>query len=160
MRGPQCAATVVAIGTKLESFLAEREVALLVVQREDDLAAIHVACCNARQVETLRGALEAEGYVCGASPAPSAHVVDGQRMRIGLRGNLDFDDETPYCFVYHSRLRTAYKRAYIEEVDRFAQHGLDFYRGHVQLLMEVDNHTHATQLLCEVAVMIPKVCTS
>ena len=74
------------------------------------------------------------------------------------------DDEESLCFVYNTNKDTAKCDMFIKEVDRFAQHALETYRGHVQFWKEDatgENSDHTDNngkvLLCELPVLLPKV---
>ena len=74
------------------------------------------------------------------------------------------DDEESLCFVYNTNKDTAKCDIFIKEVDRFAQHALENYRGHVQFWKEDVNdennerpNENGRVLLCELPVILPKV---
>ena len=64
--------------------------------------------------------------------------------------------------------QTSRRDTFVKEVDRFAQHGLDYYRGHVQLVRTTStspgagvgvggHHGASRQMLCELPLTLPKV---
>ncbi|KAI0239413.1 hypothetical protein LSAT2_009847 [Lamellibrachia satsuma] len=253
----------------LEHQLSERAISMVVRQREDDMAAVHIECCPTNKVSRLLDTLAAEGYTYGPESKFSFYVRDGDRLEITFRGNLCFDDDDSFRFVYNSGVKaipdtsqscypcqrivtkyrllsscaevvakgastlvsyvlshsgilcsfalgrlqspsrlvlrcqpmvaqifqvctfspsnllsskqeriegafllnpvstlnqsTSRRDTFVKEVDRFAQHGLDYYRGHVQL-MRLTGSTPGSgtqdgrgrQMLCEQPLTLPK----
>ncbi|KAK2179581.1 hypothetical protein NP493_482g02010 [Ridgeia piscesae] len=146
----------------LERQLAERAVTMVVRQREDDMAAVHIECCRSNKVARLLDKLAADGYTYGPESKCIVYVRDGDRLEITFRGNLCFDDDDTFRFAFSSVVKTSRRDTFVKEVDRFAQHGLDYYRGHVQLLRTTSmspgggQDGACRQMLCELPLTLPK----
>ena len=90
------------------------------------------------ETETLVEVLDTEeGFSEGPSPSKDIRIREHEKITVTFRGNVTFeDDEDHLCFVFNTNKSGAKSDLFIKEVDRFSQHALDHYRGHVQFWRE------------------------
>ena len=120
------------------------------------------------ETETLLEVLDTEeGFSEGPNPSTDIRIREHEKITVTFRGNVTFeDDEDHLCFVFNTNKRGAKSDLFIKEVDRFSQHALDHYRGHVQFWREetivsspeeFEYQEKKRILLCELPVTLPKV---
>ena len=120
------------------------------------------------ETETLVEVLDTEeGFSEGPNPSTDIRIREHEKITVTFRGNVTFeDDEDHLCFVFNTNKRGAKSDLFIKEVDRFSQHALDHYRGHVQFWREetivsspeeFEYQEKKRILLCELPVTLPKV---
>ena len=158
----------------LESSLKQRAVQIILRQRSDDAFDAVLQCTNLSKSERFQRKLTEEGF--GLGPLPSKEIIteEGKKMCIRFRGNIKEADDIQLDFVFNSHIRTRLDFSLVE-IDRFAQKGINCYRGFVQVYtkglvenIEPREEKPKTQnqpvvlvdgdvLLCELLVSLPKV---
>ncbi len=174
---------VARILTLLEVSLTKRITQIILRQRSDEPRLCVLQCLPINRSERFQRKLTDEGYELGPSPSPELVLREGQQMTITFRGNVKDDDEGEMRFMYNSHIRTKLDFT-VTEIDRYAQKGIDCYRGFSQVYtrgmverqvpIDPDKDTQSASgskpkqltktvlieediLLCEMLINLPKV---
>lgn len=173
--------TVVKMANSLDNFLKHRVVQLLLRQRSEEPREVIMLGTSVQRSERYQRNLTEEGFDAGPPPSPELVVREGQTMEIRFRGNIkDEEDMTETLqMVFNSHIRTRMEFV-VTEIDRFAQKGIDCYRGFAQVYtrglvaveVPVDGekdkknpkqalvktiYEEGDELLCEMLINLPKV---
>lgn len=128
--------TVSKIAAAVESSFQDRAVTVLLRQMSADQANIHVELCKNDRLDKRVHTLREQGYDTGPNASHELFLVEGDKVQLRFRGNVNFADDETRTLIYHSNLRSAKVEATVIELDKFAQHGLEFYRGYVQVFIQ------------------------
>ena len=169
---------VVNIVNAMETFLQEKAANVIFRQFETDAGRIVFDCVKAERSDSVLEQLSEEGYTDGPQKSDTIYLREGQIAHVDFRGNIKLDNKEPIQFCFHSNLPSAKRLGFIAEVNKFDQYSLEYFRGHVQLLVEAEQEAEVKQepegdvdtteeekypqleLLCEMAITLPKVSTS
>ena len=152
-------ADVPTLATKLETSLRRRIVNIIVRQKDNDLESTFLDCVAQEKTDKMLKRLKERGFAEGPDKSPDIWLREGEKVTTTLRGNIKLQENSPeLSFYFHQYVNNARRQVYITEVDKFAQHGLDNFRGHVQFSSErLAAEREGDGLLCELAVSLPKV---
>ncbi len=165
---------LVYIAESLERCQTESVVNCLLRQKSDDMAQCYIEICKSDKAIKTLDILRKQGLDQGPEPGEEHCITEGQIMEVKFRGNVDFEDEEEksFRFVYNSHRNSAKRAFYIKEIDKYSQHGLPFYRGHVQVYKVLEgkesettdgkeecliSQIPSTDMMCETPVILPKV---
>ena len=117
---------------------------MMVRQQAKDMASVYLEVCNAEVTDRRLQALQQDGFDAGPQPSSTVFLTQGQVVEVRFRGNItnqdqdqDQNQDRVIRFAYNSNLFTARRQIFVREVDRFDQHGLDCFRGHIQFWVQV-----------------------
>ena len=159
MKGDTPAADIPKLATSLEASLHDCVVNLVVRQKENDMESVYLDIAKKDGVNKLLAKIREQDFTFGPQPSQDFVLREGQEVEMNLRGNVKFQGLTPPIhFIFHSYLNKARKQTFITEVDKFAQHGLDNYRGHVQFY--AGKSEDGAKMLCELPITLPKASAS
>ncbi|CAD5123635.1 DgyrCDS11964 [Dimorphilus gyrociliatus] len=99
---------------------------------DDVLLIVYEACNTALFFIVNVQRLKQKGFTNGPSPSDDIVIKEGQCLEVRFRGNVKGTEEC-VPLIYNSHVNTSSSDVQVRVVDKFAQHGLDLYRGHVQL---------------------------
>ena len=152
----------------LEKSIHNRVANVIVRQKADDMAMTYIEVTSCDRTEKTIQRLKEDGFNEGPQPSESIKLHEGQVIEVNFRGNVTFENSDAMRFVYNSNLATARRQMFLKEVDIFAQHGLDCFRGHAQFWTLSASQAEKNdgskveefgkELLCELPVTLPKVC--
>ncbi|CAH1799957.1 unnamed protein product [Owenia fusiformis] len=127
----------------LDEALCHRVVQVVLQQNNDDPGDICMNCVNLNKVDKTLKQMSEAGYEEGPSPSDDIILKEGQIITLSFRGNIcrnteyedDFEDEDTqtgdlkFCFNSHLKSKLEF---YVTELDKFAQKGINCYRGFAQ----------------------------
>ncbi|XP_045204736.2 titin homolog [Mercenaria mercenaria] len=121
------------MATLLENITTQRNVKVIVRQRNDDVADVMVACTSSNRAERTLKYMEDNAFTEGPNPSPDIVIKEGQQLYMKFRGNMECISENPsLSFIYNTNIR-ATREFKINEREEFAQKSLPCYRGFVQI---------------------------
>jgi hypothetical protein len=130
-------AAVEKMATLLESMATQRNVKLIVRQRNDDVADVMVSCAISKRADRTLKYMEDNAFTEGPNPSPDILLKEGQQLFVKFRGNVECVSKNPsLSFIYNTNIR-ATREFKINEKEEFAQKSLPCYRGFVQVRKQI-----------------------
>ncbi|ELU09375.1 hypothetical protein CAPTEDRAFT_221873 [Capitella teleta] len=128
--GPQAEKIV----RQIEVTLTQRVTQLVLRQHSQDAGNVLIQCSDVHRMERTTRKLTEQGFEHG--PALSQEIImgEGQVISVQFRGNLQMSqqEEPVTKFVYNSHIKACLNFD-VMEIDKYAQKGIDCYRGFAQV---------------------------
>ena len=119
----------------LENMAMQRNVKVIVRQRNDDVADVMVACTISKRVDKTLKYMEDNAFTEGPNPSPDIVLKEGQQLYMKFRSNVECISKNPsLSFIYNTNIR-ATREFKINEREVFAQKSLPSYRGFIQVMI-------------------------
>ena len=133
-RPDQAVDTLLKMVSVLENALTHRVVQLILRQKSEEPKEVVILGTSAQKSERLQKNITEEGFDAGPPPSQDLILREGQIMELRYRGNIQAEAELlgQLKMVYNSHIRTRVEFT-VTEIDRFAQKGIDCYRGFTQV---------------------------
>lgn len=154
----------------IETTLTQRVTQIILRQHNQDAGNIAIQCADIHRIERVTRKMAEQGYEVGPALSQELIMHEGQVIKVRFRGNIcrsgsdgePDEHHEPMEFVYNSHIKAELKFD-VTEIDKFAQKGIDCFRGFAQLFTvglvpkEVDKNEEEKSRNTQSKKMGPKV---